>query len=166
MPFTGSSSHTLRTCLDKAATKRVLQQHGLPTPAYAVVYHARTFPALPEFPLIVKPLHEGSSKGISGASVVHTPAALQTRVAHVLEAYHQPALVEAFLPGREFTAALVGNNPAITVFPLVEICFTALPPGATPLYSYEAKWLWDTPAQPISLLPSPIPSPTCAAELL
>src|SRR5262245_8291303 len=50
MPFTGSSSHTLRTCLDKAAAKRVLQQHGLPTPAYAVVYHAHTLPALPGFP--------------------------------------------------------------------------------------------------------------------
>jgi D-alanine-D-alanine ligase len=166
IPFTGSSSHTLRTCLDKAATKRVLQQHGLPTPAHAVVYHARTFPALPEFPLIVKPLHEGSSKGISGASVVHTPAALQRRVAHVLEAYHQPALVEAFLPGREFTVALVGNSPAITVFPLVEICFTALPPGAAPLYSYEAKWLWDTPAQPLDILRCPADIPADLAHTI
>ena len=152
MPFTGSSSHTLRRCLDKAAAKRVLRQHGLPTPAYAVVYHAQTLPVLPGFPLIVKPLHEGSSKGIAGASVVHTPEALQTRVAHVLETYHQPALVETFLPGREFTVALVGNSPEITVFPLVEICFTALPPGAVPLYSYAAKWLWDTPAQPLDIL--------------
>src|SRR5438105_14956414 len=144
IPFTGSSSHTLRTCLDKAATKRVLQQHGLPTPAHAVVDDTHTLPALPAFPLMVKPLHEGSSKGIDGASVVHTPAALQTRVAHVLATYHQPALVETFLPGREFTVALVGNSPAITVFPLVEICFSALPPGAVPLYSYAAKWLWDT----------------------
>src|SRR5262245_36196856 len=98
MPFTGSSSHTLRRCLDKAAAKRVLQQHGLPTPAHAVVYHPSTCPAPPRFPLIVKPLHEGSSKGITGASVVHTPAALWRRVAHVLERYHQPALVETFLP--------------------------------------------------------------------
>src|SRR5215468_4788576 len=73
IPFTGSSSGTLRRCLDKAAAKRVLQQHGLPTPAHAVVYHTHTLPALPEFPLIVKPMHEGSSKGIAEASVVHTP---------------------------------------------------------------------------------------------
>src|SRR5919202_2721492 len=59
IPFTGSSARTLRTCLDKAAAKRVLQQHGLPTPAYAVLYHAETLPVLPDFPLIVKPVHEG-----------------------------------------------------------------------------------------------------------
>lgn len=159
IPFTGSSSYTLRTCLDKAAAKRVLLQHGLPTPAHAVVYQAQTLPALPGFPLIVKPLHEGSSKGISEAAVVHTPAALQRHVAHVLETYHQPALVETFLPGREFTAALVGNSPAITVLPLVEICFTALPPGAVPLYSYAAKWLWDTPQHPRDILRCPADLP-------
>jgi len=166
IPFTGSSSHTLRTCLDKAAAKRVLQQHGLPTPAHAVVYHPATFPALPGFPLIVKPLHEGSSKGIAGASVVHTPAALQRRVAHVLETYHQPAIVETFLAGREFTAALVGNGPEITVLPLVEISFTALPPGAVPLYSYEAKWLWDTPAQPRDILHCPADIPPDLAHTI
>ena len=166
MPFTGSSSHTLRTCLDKAAAKRVLLQHGLPTPAHAVVYDAHSLPVLPAFPLIVKPLHEGSSKGIAGASVVHTPAALQTRVAHVLATYHQPALVETFLPGREFTVALVGNSPEITVFPLVEICFTALPPGAVPLYSYAAKWLWDTPTQPLDILRCPADIPADLAHAI
>src|SRR5207244_12409758 len=85
----------------------------------------------------------------------HSPAPLHTPLPHVLAGSPQPALVEAFLPGREFTAALVGNNPAITVFPLVEICFTDLPPGATPLYSYEAKWLSDTPAQPLHILRCP-----------
>ena len=124
------------------------------------MYHAHTLPVLPAFPLIVKPLHEGSSKGISGASVVHTPVALQRRVAHVLETYHQPALVETFLPGREFTAALVGNSPEIIVLPLVEICFTALPPGAVPLYSYAAKWLWDTPQHPRAILRCPADLPT------
>src|SRR5215475_9770332 len=94
IPFTGSSAHTLRTCLDKAATKRVLQQHGLPTPAYAVVSCVDSLPDLPAFPLIVKPLYEGSSKGIEQASVVHTWGAWQARVAYVLATYRQPALVE------------------------------------------------------------------------
>jgi len=166
IPFTGSSSRTLRTCLDKAATKRVLRQHGLPTPAHAVVYHTHTVPALPEFPLMVKPLHEGSSKGIADASVVYTPAALQRRVAHVLETYHQPALVETFLRGREFTVALLGNSPEITVLPLVEICFTVLPPGAAPLYSYAAKWLWDTPPQPRDILRCPAEIPADLARTI
>src|SRR5712692_118643 len=155
IPFTGSSARTLRTCLDKAATKRVLQQHGLPTPAYAVLHRAAALPDLPAFPLIVKPLHEGSSKGIAEASVVHTLTALQTRVGHVLETYRQPALVETFLPGREFTVALLGNSPEVTVLPLVEICFTALPQGTLPLYSYAAKWLWDTPESSLDILRCP-----------
>src|SRR5918912_3101117 len=133
IPFTGSSARTLRTCLDKAATKRVLQQHGLPTPAYAVLSGADSLPtSLPALPLVVKPLYEGSSKGIEQASVVHTRAALQARVAYVLATYRQPALVEAFVPGREFTVALLGNSTEVMALPLVEICFSALPPGTLP----------------------------------
>jgi D-alanine-D-alanine ligase len=155
IPFTGSSAHTLRTCLDKAATKRVLQQHGLPTPAYTVISCAERLPALPAFPLIVKPLHEGSSKGIEQASIVHTRGALQARVAYVLATYRQPALVETFVPGREFTVALLGNGAEVTVLPLVEICFAALPLGALPLYSYAAKWRWDTPEHALDILRCP-----------
>jgi D-alanine-D-alanine ligase len=166
IPFTGSSAHTLRTCLDKAATKRVLQQHGLPTPAYAVLSCAERLPALPAFPLIVKPVHEGSSKGIEQASVVHTRAALQARVAYVLATYRQPALVETFVPGREFTVALLGNGAEVTVLPLVEICFAALPPGALPLYSYAAKWLWDTPEHALDILRCPTHLPADLTQLI
>jgi D-alanine-D-alanine ligase len=160
IPFTGSSARTLRTCLDKAATKRVLQQHGLPTPAYAVLSCAERLPALPAFPLMVKPLHEGSSKGIEQASVVQTWAALRARVAYILSTYRQPALVEAFVPGREFTVALLGNGVEVTVLPLVEICFAALPPTAFPVYSYAAKWLWDTPEHTLDILRYPADLPT------
>jgi D-alanine-D-alanine ligase len=166
IPFTGSSARTLHTCLDKAATKRVLLQHGLPTPAYAVVSCAERLPALPAFPLIVKPLHEGSSKGIVQASVVHTRAALQARVAYVLAMYRQPALVEAFVPGREFTVALLGNGAEVTALPLVEICFAALPPGTLPIYSYAAKWIWDTPEHTLALLRCPAVLPEDLARLI
>ena len=166
IPFTGSSARTLRTCLDKAATKRVLQQHGLPTPAYAVISCANSLPDLPAFPLMVKPLYEGSSKGIDQASVVHTPAALQARVAYVLATYRQPALVETFVSGQEFTVALLGNGSEVTVLPLVEICFAALPPGALPLYSYAAKWLWDTPEHALAILRCPTDLPACLAQAI
>jgi len=166
IPFTGSSARTLRTCLDKAATKRVLQQHGLPTPAYAVISCADRVPELPAFPLIVKPLHEGSSKGIEQASIVQTRAALPARVAYVLATYRQPALVETFVPGREFTVALLGNGAEVTVLPLVEICFAALLPGALPLYSYAAKWLWDTPEHALDILRCPTDLPAALARLI
>jgi D-alanine-D-alanine ligase len=83
-----------------------------------------------------------------------------------LETYHQPALVETFVSGREFTVALLGNSPAITVLPLVEICFTALPPGTVPLYSYAAKWLWDTPQHPRDILRCPADLPAEVARAI
>src|SRR2546428_520732 len=114
--------------------------------------------------LIEKPMHEGSSKGIEPAALVQTRAALQARVAYVLATYRQPALVEAFVPGREFTVALLGNGAEVTVLPLVEICFAALPPGALPLYGYAAKWLWDTPEHALDLLRCPADLPVDLAR--
>ena len=155
IPFTGSSSHTLRLCLDKAAAKQVLRRHGLPTPAYTVIYHPGAVPHLPAFPLIVKPVFEGSSKGIYGESVVSNRHELVAQVERIITTYDQPALVETFLPGREFTVALLGNGGHVQALPLVEICFTALQGGAVPVYSYEAKWLWDTPEHPLEIFACP-----------
>jgi D-alanine-D-alanine ligase len=100
-------------------------------------------------------LYEGSSKGISQAAVVHTAAQLQAQVYAILTTYQQPALIETFMPGREFTVAILGNSPALTVLPLVEVCLEALPVGAAAIYSYEAKWLWDTSEAPLPLLQCP-----------
>jgi D-alanine-D-alanine ligase len=69
--------------------------------------------------------------------------------------YGQPALVEEFLTGREFTVAILGNGPEARVLPPVEIRFDALPPGAPPLYGWEAKWVWDTPESPLSIFDCP-----------
>ncbi len=164
LPFTGSSSRTLSLCLNKAAAKRVLRQHRLLTPDDAVMYQADQACELASFPLIVKPLYEGSSKGIWGASVVSSPAALRRQIQFVLERYEQPALVETFLPGREFTVALLGNGATVAVLPLVEICFSALHQAAVPIYSYEAKWLWDTPAHPLDIFHCPADIDTALAK--
>lgn len=166
IPFTGSSSRTLAVGLDKAVTKRVLRQQGLPTPDGVVMYKPDQVCTLTSFPLIVKPLHEGSSKGIRSESVVPDRAALRRQVRRVLEDYKQPALVEAFLPGREFTVALLGNGAHIAVLPVVEICFTALHREAVPIYSYEAKWLWDTPARPLNIFQCPADIDASLAERL
>ena len=66
-----------------------------------------TFP----LPCIVKPLHEGSSKGIFNASVVYTEEELDRQIKRVIVEYKEPALVEQFLTGREFTVAVLGNGP-------------------------------------------------------
>jgi D-alanine-D-alanine ligase len=78
----------------------------------------------------------------------------------VLKTYDQPALVEEFLPGREFTVALLGNGSDLSVLPIVEINFDTLPAGVKPIYSYEAKWLWDQEENPLQIFtcPANIPS--------
>lgn len=152
IPYTGSDSVTLGICLDKSRTKEILSYHGIPTPAFSVIESLKD-PSTRHvhLPAIVKPLHEGSSKGIFSASVVRTPKELQAQVAEVLNNYREPALVEQFLEGREFTVAMVGNRGSLQVFPVVEIKFDSLPKGVSPIYSYEAKWIWDQAEHPIDV---------------
>jgi D-alanine-D-alanine ligase len=105
--------------------------------------------------LIVKPLAEGSSKGIGNRALVGTSSKLQEQVRTVLAKYHQPALVEKYLPGREFTVALWGNGAGLKVLPIVEIQFDQLPSNINPIYSFEAKWVWDTVEKPLEIFACP-----------
>ncbi len=158
LPYTGSDPLTLATCLDKARTKEILSYHGIPTSKFVVACSfEEAARASLRYPLFVKPLHEGSSKGIFNSSYVATPEALKLEVARILDNYEQPALVEEYLPGREFTVALLGNGSELRVLPPVEMNFGSLPSEALPIYSYEAKWLWDTKDSPIEVFRCPAP---------
>lgn len=155
IPYTGSDPLTLALCLDKSRAKEILRFHGIPTAPFLVVEDSKRMRGLPPFPLIVKPLYEGSSKGIVNAALVRSPKKLREQVSRILTQYHQPALVEKFLPGREFTVALLGNGPAVQVLPIVEIQLDQLPGEMNPIYSYEAKWIWDTVEKPMSIFTCP-----------
>jgi len=155
IPYTGSDPVTLGICLDKLRTKEILAYHRIPTPAFVQLRHASDLPAQFKFPLLVKPALEGSSKGITDNSLVHTTVELQTQLDRVWSDYQQPALVEEFLCGREFTVAILGNGTAAQVLPIVEIDLSTLPAGANPIYSYEAKWLWDTESAPLQIFHCP-----------
>jgi D-alanine-D-alanine ligase len=76
-------------------------------------------------------------------------------VVFLLEKYQQPVLVEEYLPGAEFTCAVLGNGGAAAVLPIVGMRYGALPPGALPVYGYEAKWLWDRPENPLEIFECP-----------
>ena len=91
---------------------------------------------------------------------------MRDRVSWLLDKYGEPALVEEFLPGREFTVAILGNGDEARALPIVEIRFDTLPPGVNPIYSYEAKWIWDDAAAPLEIFdcPAKIP-PEVAAEI-
>jgi D-alanine-D-alanine ligase len=155
IPYTASDSLTLNLCLDKARTKEILSFHGLPTARFRAVFEKNfSFNSL-HYPLVVKPLYEGSSIGIGNDSLVRTRQEMRERVSWLLDRYREPALVEEFLPGREFTVAILGNGDESRVLPIVEIKFDSLPPGVIPLYSYEAKWIWDNSARPLDIFECP-----------
>jgi D-alanine-D-alanine ligase len=157
IPYTASDPLALSLALDKGRAKDVFLARGVPTPAWSILSNGRQHDHVWEGggPWIVKPLFEGSSKGISERAFCTTPDAVTQRAAELAHEYHQPALVEEFLPGREFTVGILGNGAGARALPIVEICFDALPVGAAPVYGYEAKWLWDTPDRPLRIFECP-----------
>src|SRR5258706_392960 len=106
-------------------------------------------------PLFVKPVHEGSSKGITDSNLCRDHDQLFRQTEFLLENYRQPVLVEEFLPGKEFTCAVLGNGAEATVLPLVAMNFESLPEGALPIYSFDAKFVWDRPENPLDIFQCP-----------
>ncbi len=159
IPYTGSDPLTLTTCLDKSRAKEVLAYNGVPTSKFL---YAENIDDLDNFnltfPVMMKPIAEGSSKGIFNSSYVTDLTTLQERLTECLEIYNQPFLIEEYLPGREFTVALLGNDKNVEVLPIVEINFHELPKDLIPIYSYEAKWVADTRDNPLNIF-------TCPAKL-
>lgn len=155
IPYTGSDPLTLGICLDKSRAKEILGYHKVPTPAFWVINPGSRIPEEVALPAIVKPLYEGSSKGIRDNSVVEDRRELEARVREVQAFYKQPVIIEHFLSGREFTVGVLGNSPRLEILPIVEIDHSQLPPGAKPIYSYEAKWIWDQPEKPLEIFKCP-----------
>jgi D-alanine-D-alanine ligase len=158
IPYSGSDPFTLTLCLDKARAKETLTFHGIPTPRFAVVetsadIEARTADLM--LPLFVKPVHEGSSKGITDSNLCWDRSQLLSQTKFLLENYNQPVIVEEYLPGKEFTCAVLGNGDEATVLPLVAMNFDSLPKGALPIYSFDAKFVWDRPENPLDIFQCP-----------
>lgn len=163
IPYTGSDPLTLGLCLDKRRTKEILSYNRVPTPRFWIAAALDEIPRRLHFPLMVKPTLEGSSKGVTDRALVKNRRELLRQVEWVLTNYRQPALIEEFLPGREFTVAMLGNGSELRALPIVEINFATLPAGVNPIYSYEAKWVWDREEDPLQIFtcPAKIDAPLC-----
>lgn len=121
--YTGSGVLTTALCLDKPRTKQILACRGIATPAFQVFDQPdqALSPAL-RFPMIAKLAREGSSMGLSDASVVDQEDALRRLLVQLVATYRQPVLVEEFITGREFTVGVLGNA-RLEVLPIVEVVF-------------------------------------------
>jgi D-alanine-D-alanine ligase len=122
IPYTFSDPLTLAVTLHKTTAKRVVRDQGILTPEFEVITapDAIEHATLP-FPLFIKPIAEGTSKGISEASRIFTRSELRMGCERLLKKFQQPVLVEAFLPGREFTVGILGTGSAAYALGAMEI---------------------------------------------
>ena len=139
--YTGCSPRGLLLCGDKALTKKILRFHRIPTPGFGVIRPGARIrlPRRLRFPLFVKSAAEESSVGIAQASVVHDEESLRERVGFVHQKLGTAAMVEEYVPGRELTVAVLGNQRLRTL-PIWEMTFENLPEGALPIATAKVKW--------------------------
>ena len=164
VPYSGSDPFTLSLCLDKARTKQVLRAHNVATAEWWLVEDDADVALLSQrnlrTPLFAKPVHEGSSKGITERNYIATADQFEPVVSDLLHRYAQPVIVETYLAGAEFTCGVLGNGSTARVLPIVGMNFGSLPPGALPIYGFEAKWIWDRPDEPLDIFQCPAPVST------
>jgi D-alanine-D-alanine ligase len=134
VPFTGARPEVMVTCLRKPVANALLAARGLPVPRW-IMPHGNKVPADFPLPAIVKPATEDASVGIDQGSVVTTRVALTARVAELSEQFDE-IIVQQYIGGRELAVGFVGDQ----ALPVSEIDFSAMPDGAWPILSFDAKW--------------------------
>jgi D-alanine-D-alanine ligase len=137
IPYVFSGPATLALSLNKAMCKRVIRDSGIPTPDFSIIHSPADFDQKkPGFPLFLKPLSEGTGKGINEHSLVNSEEEFRAVCRDLLERFHQPVLAESYLPGREFTVGIVGNGGDARVVGVMEIIFH---PDVPEIYSFYNK---------------------------
>lgn len=152
IPYTGPGPLSSALILNKSRAKEIWRANGVKTADSQLFTSPSTkLVKTLSYPLIVKPSNEGSGIGIKSNSIVKNDTELRSAVKHILQEYRQGALVETYLPGREFTVALIGNGDDVKTLPIVEINFAAFPADAPPIDSYEAKFVYGATGQSVML---------------
>ena len=158
--YTGASGEVLALSRDKRKVKELLCAQNLPTPAWQIVPVKKT-PDWSVFPAIVKPADEHCSLGVTSKSVVLNQTELKEQVEAVHQRFHQSALIEEFIDGREFHVTLWGNG-AIEMLPPAEMDFSDCKEIQERLCSYDSKFI--PSSESYQRIQSLIPAPLAEAE--
>jgi D-alanine-D-alanine ligase len=144
MRYTGPTPLAAAITNDKPTTKRILHYYGLPTPLFQV-FESPDEPLHRDlvFPLFVKPAHEGTGMGIGNNSLVRNVHELRDSVAECIHSYHQAALVESYIEGKDITCGLTGNGNDVHFFPITEVDFSGYPDDLLPIYGSLQKVEFD-----------------------
>ena len=142
IPYTFSDPLVCALTLHKGMAKHVARGCGVPTPAFELVTTAAEAAAVAlPLPLFAKPVAEGSSKGVTGKSLVTSKAALVEICSELLEKYRQPVIVEEYLSGREFTVGVLGTGHDARALGTLEVVL--LEGADAGVYSYRNKTQWE-----------------------
>jgi D-alanine-D-alanine ligase len=140
IPYIFSDALVCALALDKALTKVMMRAAGVPTPLFHVVHSESDLSGVRlKYPLFAKPISEGTGKGVDGRSRCRNRAQLRATCRRLLRRFAQPVLVEEYLPGREFTTAVLGTGDRAYV--LGTMAFTIDPAAPDRDYSYQVKEL-------------------------
>jgi D-alanine-D-alanine ligase len=141
LPFTGCGSTGLTLCKHKGISKKILHYHGIHVPNFVVIPRGQRIarPKPLKFPLLVKPVKEEASYGISRASFVENDDQFKERCGFIHEKYDSDVIAEEYIEGREIYVSLMGNS-RLTVFPMREMIWSETPPNEPKIATYSAKW--------------------------
>ena len=141
VPFTGCGATGLVLCKHKGTSKKILGYHHIHVPNFVVIPRGQRIARLkrPKFPMLVKPVKEEASYGISQASFVTTDEQFRERVAFIHEKHDADVIAEEYIEGREFYVSVMGTLK-LTVFPIRELVFGEVPPNEPKIATYKAKW--------------------------
>jgi D-alanine-D-alanine ligase len=141
VPFTGCGATGLTLCKHKGISKKILSYHRIHVPNFVVISRGQRIarPKQLKFPILVKPVKEEASYGISQASFVETDEEFRERVAFIHEKHDADVIAEEYIAGRELYVSLMGNL-RLSVFPIRELIFREVPPDEPKIATYRAKW--------------------------
>jgi len=139
--FTGCGSTGLTLCKHKGISKKILGYHRIHVPNFVTIARGKRIarPRKLKFPILVKPLKEEASLGISQASFVENDEQFKERVQFIHEKYDSDVIAEEYIEGRELYVGVLGNH-RLQVFPIRELVFKEVPPDEPKIATYKAKW--------------------------
>jgi D-alanine-D-alanine ligase len=148
IPYSGAGPTCLGLCYNKAFVRAIAKSMDVPTPLETYFDPDDQSATLPSvFPALVKPNYGDSSVGITQDAVVHTPEQLIKYLDKLRdELPGRPVLIQEFLPGEEYSVAIVGNpGLGYHVLPVLQVDYSGLDPGLPWILGYESKWEPDSP---------------------
>jgi D-alanine-D-alanine ligase len=146
IPYSGAAPACLAMCYNKAVVRSIAAAAEIPVPLetyYDSNDQAATLPSI--FPALLKPNFGDNSIGITKDAVVNNSEELVSYLEQLKSTIKSPILIQEFLPGKEYSVAIIGNPGNYTILPILEVDYSNLPNGLPQILGYESKWMPDSP---------------------